>query len=151
MASLCHPGFTTTKLSYRFPIFETSATALCGTTGMTLFIYIHLHSYIRIHTYTIYSYVTFWSSWEARRTSAAAPPGRSAPRPRDATSDDLRRPGETTALRRPTERRPRISGRSEDQRRSMKRRAPTWKNGLENGFRHDLTNSVEICGNHLLR
>ena len=33
MASLCHPGFTTTKLSYRFPIFETSATALCGTTG----------------------------------------------------------------------------------------------------------------------
>ena len=33
MASLCHPSFTTTKLSYRFPIFETSATALCGTTG----------------------------------------------------------------------------------------------------------------------
>jgi len=33
VASLCHPGFTTTKLSYRFPIFETSATALCGTTG----------------------------------------------------------------------------------------------------------------------
>ena len=32
MASLCHP-FTTTNLSYRFPIFETSATALCGTTG----------------------------------------------------------------------------------------------------------------------
>ena len=34
MASLCHPWFTTTNLSYRFPIFETSATALCGTTGM---------------------------------------------------------------------------------------------------------------------
>ena len=33
MASLCHPWFTTTNLSYRFPIFETSATALCGTTG----------------------------------------------------------------------------------------------------------------------
>ena len=33
MASLCRPWFTTTKLSYRFPIFETSATALCGTTG----------------------------------------------------------------------------------------------------------------------
>ena len=34
--SLCHPWFTTTKLSKlsdRFPIFETSATALCGTTG----------------------------------------------------------------------------------------------------------------------
>ena len=31
--SLCHPWFTTTNLSYRFPIFETSATALCGTTG----------------------------------------------------------------------------------------------------------------------
>ena len=31
--SLCHPWFTTTNLSYRFPIFETSATALCETTG----------------------------------------------------------------------------------------------------------------------
>ena len=30
--SLCHPWFTTTNLSYRFPIFETFATALCGTT-----------------------------------------------------------------------------------------------------------------------
>ena len=37
MASLCHPGFTTTKRSYRFPIFETSATALCGTTGILLY------------------------------------------------------------------------------------------------------------------
>ena len=33
MASLCHPWFTTTNLSYRFLIFESSATALCGTTG----------------------------------------------------------------------------------------------------------------------
>ena len=32
--SLCHPWFTTTSLSYRFPFFETSATALCGTTGI---------------------------------------------------------------------------------------------------------------------
>ena len=31
MDSLCHPWFTTTNLSYRFPIFETSATALWGT------------------------------------------------------------------------------------------------------------------------
>ena len=31
--SLCHPWLATTNLSYRFPIFETSATALCGTTG----------------------------------------------------------------------------------------------------------------------
>ena len=36
MDSLCHPWFTTTNLSYRFPIFETSATALCGTTGIEL-------------------------------------------------------------------------------------------------------------------
>ena len=28
MASLCHPWVTTTNLCYRFPIFETSATAL---------------------------------------------------------------------------------------------------------------------------
>ena len=34
MDSLCHPWFTTTNLSYRFRIFETSATALCGTTGI---------------------------------------------------------------------------------------------------------------------
>ena len=33
VGSLCHPWFTTTNLSYWFPIFETSATALCGTTG----------------------------------------------------------------------------------------------------------------------
>ena len=33
VASLCHPWFTTTNFSYRLPIFETSATALCGTTG----------------------------------------------------------------------------------------------------------------------
>ena len=33
VASLCHPRITTTHLSYRFPILETSATALCGTTG----------------------------------------------------------------------------------------------------------------------
>jgi len=35
--SLCHPWFTTTNLSYRFPIFETSATALCGTTGIMIY------------------------------------------------------------------------------------------------------------------
>ena len=34
--SLCHPWFTATNLSYRFPIFEISATALCGTTGIFL-------------------------------------------------------------------------------------------------------------------
>ena len=34
VASLCHPWFTTTNFSYKFPIFETSATALCGTTGI---------------------------------------------------------------------------------------------------------------------
>ena len=38
MASLCHPWFTTANLSYRFPIFETSATALRGTTGICLFV-----------------------------------------------------------------------------------------------------------------
>ena len=39
MASLCHPWLTTTNLSYRFPIFETSATALCGTTGISTYHY----------------------------------------------------------------------------------------------------------------
>ena len=36
MGSLCHPWTTTTNLSYRFPIFETSATALRGTTGIQI-------------------------------------------------------------------------------------------------------------------
>ena len=36
MDSLCHPCITTTNLSYRFPLFETSATALCGTLGTGL-------------------------------------------------------------------------------------------------------------------
>ena len=42
MASLCHPWFTTTNFSYRFPIFETSATALCGTTGIQLYLYMDI-------------------------------------------------------------------------------------------------------------
>ena len=37
--SLCHPWFTTTNLSCRFPIFETSATALCGTTGISFYVF----------------------------------------------------------------------------------------------------------------
>ena len=32
--SLCHPPFTATNLSYKFSIFETCATALCGTIGI---------------------------------------------------------------------------------------------------------------------
>ena len=49
--SLCHPWFATTNLSYRFPVSETSATALCGTTGTngfrgTLFKHTHMtHSW----------------------------------------------------------------------------------------------------------
>jgi hypothetical protein len=35
---LCHPCITTIHFSYRFPIFETSATALCG-------VWIHINSY----------------------------------------------------------------------------------------------------------
>ena len=34
VGSFCHPCITTTYLSCRFPIVETSATALCGTTGI---------------------------------------------------------------------------------------------------------------------
>ena len=42
--SLCHPWVTTTNLSYRFPIFESSATALRGTTGTYVSNYtIHKH------------------------------------------------------------------------------------------------------------
>ena len=37
MDSLCRSWFTTTKLSYRFPYSETSATALCGTGSKFIF------------------------------------------------------------------------------------------------------------------
>ena len=40
--SLCHPWFTTTNLSYRCPIFETSATALCSTTGTSITVTIYI-------------------------------------------------------------------------------------------------------------
>ena len=56
---LCHPWFTTTHLSYRCPIFETSATAFCGTTGISTVcpIYNHIciyHLYIYIHNYILW-------------------------------------------------------------------------------------------------
>ena len=35
---VCHSRFTTANLSYRFPIFEASAIALCGTTGQLAFV-----------------------------------------------------------------------------------------------------------------
>ena len=55
MDSFCHPCFTTTNLSYRFPIFETSATALCGTTGILYIIYCTL--YIIYYIYIVYTYI----------------------------------------------------------------------------------------------
>ena len=57
MASLCHPWFTTTNLSYRFPIFETSATALRGTTA----IYILYILYIYIYYYYIILYILYYT------------------------------------------------------------------------------------------
>ena len=48
-ASRCHPWFTTTNLSYRFPIFETSVTALCGTTGIEILYYFKKYIYIYIY------------------------------------------------------------------------------------------------------
>ena len=55
--SLCHPWSTTTKPSYRFPIFETSATALCGTTGYIYIYHIKICIYIYIHTHSITTYI----------------------------------------------------------------------------------------------
>ena len=65
--SLCHPCITTTHFSYNllsYPIFETSAAALCGTIGLFvyaymfeyvyIYIYIYIFSYIFIYVYTLY-------------------------------------------------------------------------------------------------
>ena len=60
--SLCHSWFTTTNLSYRFPIFETSATASCGTTGVCVCIYIYIYTYY-IHMFMDQIY--FWSHHKA--------------------------------------------------------------------------------------
>ena len=67
VASLCHPWFTTTKLSYRFPIFETSAAALCGTSGTAIIMIKDYHSIISVVIYThiyicMYIYTLFMVS-----------------------------------------------------------------------------------------
>ena len=67
VASLCHPWFTTTSFSYRFPIFETSATALCGTTGRVIYrlmMYIMM-SGINNHI-SPYSHKLFGRSWNEK-------------------------------------------------------------------------------------
>ena len=53
--ALCHPWVTTANLSYRFHIFETSATALCSTAGTwvdtfaaTLMVHVHEVTYVLI-------------------------------------------------------------------------------------------------------
>jgi len=41
--SACHQCITTTHFSYKFPIFETSATALRGTTGIHIYTCIYIY------------------------------------------------------------------------------------------------------------
>ena len=55
VASLCHPWFTTTNLSYRLPIFETSATALCGTTGIIASRYLYIALLLTLHFWGLHS------------------------------------------------------------------------------------------------
>ena len=66
--SPCHPWFTTTSLSYRFPIFETSASALCGTIlAYDFMIFRSVHSvYLNVFlwiymigTFYIYIYISY--------------------------------------------------------------------------------------------
>ena len=64
--SLCHRWVTATNLSYRFPIFETSATTLCGTSGIYIHIYIYMYYYyypmIRYHHSTFHVAILTWGS-----------------------------------------------------------------------------------------
>ena len=55
MFLLWHPSLTAINLSYTFPILETSATALCGTTGIHTHLHLHV-AYTYIHTHTSYTY-----------------------------------------------------------------------------------------------
>ena len=52
MFLLWHPWLTTTNLSYSFPLLETSAAALCGTTG--IFTYIWLILMVNVGKYSIH-------------------------------------------------------------------------------------------------
>ena len=63
--SLRHPWFTTNNLSYRFPIFETPAAALCGTTGkyppnitQHLRVYIYICVCVCVRVYIIHTQYT---------------------------------------------------------------------------------------------
>ena len=49
MFLLWHPWLTTTNLSYSFPLLETSATALCGTTGI-------------LYTYILHPRTSIWTN-----------------------------------------------------------------------------------------
>ena len=79
--SLCHPWFTI-HLSYRFPIFETSATGLCGTTG-TAYMHHDLHwdwqSFSNVADLSIASRlkvkVSIWSKMRSSQTMANSTQG----------------------------------------------------------------------------
>ena len=58
MFLLWHPSLTAINLSYTFPILETSATALCGTTGTII--------------YTSYIYIYIYYTFPILETSATA-------------------------------------------------------------------------------
>ena len=59
MDALCHPCFTTTNLSYRFPIFEPSATALCGLTGIYFIYNVSIYLYISIYLFLYLSCIIY--------------------------------------------------------------------------------------------
>ena len=75
--SLCHPWLTTTNLSYRFSIFETSATTLCGTTGIcTVCIYVHLCT--RQTNKCAYKIKQIDTNWTIPSTKHTTPLGKSS-------------------------------------------------------------------------
>ena len=76
--SLCHLWFTTTNLSYRFPFFETSATALCGTTGIHILLVGGSHTWFlpspsfRGLTINIVEHQNMWNAPLAAQTQSQA-------------------------------------------------------------------------------
>ena len=61
MNMLCDPSFTARNLLY-FAIFDTSATALCGTTGYDL-----LGSYMLLFSSLTYVHCSLWQCWLGMR------------------------------------------------------------------------------------
>ena len=58
--SLCHPWFTTTNLSYRFPILKLPPPPCAALLVFYLYIYIYVYVYVYVHVHYISAYICIY-------------------------------------------------------------------------------------------